>query len=382
MKIGFVFDDSLDRNDGVQQYIKTLGKWMSGNDHEVRYLVGETKDAGEFQPYCFTLAKNLRVRFNKNRLSIPLPASKQQISKVLTEEQFDVLHVQAPFSPMLAARIINAAPPKTGVVATFHIVGDGFKENFGLKLLKLTEQKALKRVHEYLAVSSAAVRASQVYFPDIPLVSPNVVDIKKYKFRGQRNIKRAKKLKIIFLGRLVERKGVHHLIDALVLLKKREIISKLEVKIAGDGPDRTFLQTKVRDAGLSSVVSFLGMVDESVKPELLAEADLAVFPSTSGESFGIVLIEAMAVGTLTLGGRNPGYATVLDGPKEMLVNPRNRREFARRLEDLLTDDDLRRKLYQWQRERIGDFDVETVGPKLLDHYRAAIRHAITLSNGG
>jgi len=382
MKIGFVFDDSLDRSDGVQQYIKTLGTWLMANGHEVRYLVGQTIDSGSYQPYVHSLSKNIGVRFNKNRLSIPLPASKRHIKRVLMEEKFEVLHVQAPFSPMLAEKVILAADKEVGIVSTFHIVGDGLKENAGLRLLKLLQRKSLKRINRNLAVSPAAVQTAKNYYYSSTDVCPNVVDLTRFDAPLEKQRRASKQLKLVFLGRLVERKGAHHLIEAVNLLKKSELIDRLILQIAGDGPDRAYLEGKVKEYGLSEVVEFLGFIDEEIKPRFLAEADVAVFPATSGESFGIVLIEAMAVGTLTLGGNNEGYAGVLDGPKEMLVNPRNHREFASRLERLLTDSKLKMKLYKWQGQRVKDFDVETVGPKLLEYYRAAIVHATSLSKKG
>src|SRR3989344_1271873 len=99
MKIGFVLDDGFDRLDGVQQYMLTYGQWLTKEGHEVHYLVGETTHS--IIPNLHSLSRNLKVRFNKNRSSIPLKIYKNAIKKLLSEEKFDVLHIQMPYSPML-----------------------------------------------------------------------------------------------------------------------------------------------------------------------------------------------------------------------------------------------------------------------------------------
>jgi len=373
MKIGFVFDDSLDRDDGVQQYVKTMGRWLIKKGHEVKFLVGDTHAADDLQSRVYSLSKNFGVKANRNRLSIPLPASNKQIKKILEEERFDVLHVQAPYNPLLASKVIMRAGSATGIVATFHIVGGSWVENSGIRLLSLLQRKSLNRIDEHLGVSPAAVEASKKYFRVLPHVSSNVVNLTKF---WPSNEYRTSSLKtILFLGRLVERKGVQHLVEAFKLLND----SAVKLIIAGDGPLRESLQTKVAEANLSENVNFLGYINEKDKPKLLREADLAVFPSTSGESFGIVLIESMASGTLTLGGNNEGYSSVLNGPEDMLIDPTDYSAFASRLKMMIYDEVKRKELIDWQRDRVNVFDVERVGPKLLDHYRAAQRHRISLS---
>ncbi|HTH72515.1 MAG TPA: glycosyltransferase family 4 protein, partial [Candidatus Pristimantibacillus sp.] len=105
LKIGLVLDDSLDKVDGVQQYVLIVGRWLTAQGHDVHYLVGETKRTD--LPGMHSLARNVKVRFNKNRMAIPLPANLRAIRALLKREQFDVLHVQVPYSPALAGRIIK-----------------------------------------------------------------------------------------------------------------------------------------------------------------------------------------------------------------------------------------------------------------------------------
>lgn len=110
MKIGFVLDDSLDKTDGVQQYIITLGSWLAKQGHNVHYLVGETHR--DDIPNIHSLSKNIAVRFNKNRMSMPLKADKSKIVKLLNDEQFDIIHVQMPYSPLMAGFVVSNVSQK------------------------------------------------------------------------------------------------------------------------------------------------------------------------------------------------------------------------------------------------------------------------------
>ena len=119
LTIGFVFDDSLDKPDGVQQYVLILSRWLQAQGHEVHYLLGETRRLDIANLH--SLSRNVTVRFNQNRMAMPLPARLKPIRDLLHQVHFDVLHVQVPYSPALAGRIIKAVEPDTAVVGTFHI---------------------------------------------------------------------------------------------------------------------------------------------------------------------------------------------------------------------------------------------------------------------
>src|SRR6266550_2304855 len=150
LRIGFVFDDSLDSSDGVAQQVKTLGRWLSNQNHEVSYLVGETKLEQWAGGQVYSLARNRSVIFNANRLSVPLPASHSRIKAVLDDHKFDVLHVQMPHSPFMAQRVIKAASPQTAIVGTFHIVPSGLLASIGSRFLNLMYGRNLRLFDEII----------------------------------------------------------------------------------------------------------------------------------------------------------------------------------------------------------------------------------------
>lgn len=367
LSVGLVFDDSLDRPDGVSQYVKTLGAWLSRQGYDVSYLVGETKIKTWAGGKVYSLSKNQVVNFNGNKLSMPLPGNSRAIKKLLNDQRFDVLHVMVPYSPFMAARVIKYASKQTAVIGTFHIFPSGIMSEAGSRLLRLVLSNSWRRFYEIVSVSQATADFARTHYRIKTSVVPNPVDIAAFKTSKVEDHKN----EIIFLGRLVKRKGASYLIDAFEILCR--INPDARLVIAGDGADRPKLQAKVRHLGLSDKIKFLGYIKESDKPSLLAQAAIACFPSLYGEAFGIVLIEAMAAGTkVVLAGDNPGYRSVLGGNPELLVDPTDTPAFARRLNELLSDENKRRSIHEWQDSEIERYDIEVVGKQLVQIYDSAI----------
>ncbi len=368
MRIGIVFDDSLDRADGVQQYVKTIGRWLQKQDHVVHYLVGESDPQLHSDLTVYSMTKNFGVSGNQNKLSLPLPANKENIRKILDEQEYDVLHIQMPYNPLMSGRIINEAPVETRIVGTFHIVGASWVENYGSKLLSLAQRKTLRHIDKIVSVSSAAQEFSKKYFGIESDIIPNAVDMSKFKIGKKLAKFDDGKQNILFLNRLMKRKGCEHLIEAVHWLDNRGMFKNRRLIVVGKGPLRTSLETMAKHYGLGEKIIFEGFIKEESKADYLSSADLAVYPATGGESFGIVLIEAMANGTLTLGGNNPGYATVLGGRPELLVDPTDTDIFAKRIDSLLNNKKKATSLVAWQSEEVKKYDIENVGKQLLKLY--------------
>ncbi|WP_062070137.1 glycosyltransferase family 4 protein [Demequina sediminicola] len=370
MKIAFVLDDSIDRPDGVQQYVLTLGAFMERAGHEVHYVCS---DATRTDVRVHSLARNTGVRFNGNDLRVPLPTSRTALRVFLDQQRFDVIHVQIPHSPLFASRVVDEARAIQGrsvrIVGTFHILPDGTVSEYGTRALGWLQRNNLRKFDEFCAVSQPAAEFAQRSFGITPQVIPCSIDTSLFAdaVPAERDSDR---LRITFLGRLVERKGAAELIAALAALPV-ELRDRLEVRIGGKGPMLELLQTSVAQSALRDIVTFDGFVSEEDKPGYYASADIAAFPATGGESFGIVLIEAMASGAgVVFGGANPGYLTVLGDRPEVSVDARDTTAFSAALARLIEDDALRAELHAEQAERVMRFDVETVGAQILELYAA------------
>jgi len=335
----------------------------------VSYLVGQSALPSWHGGQVYSLSRNLRVRWGGNRLSMPLVPHLGQIKRVLAEKQFDVVHVQVPYSPFMAQPVIHKLQPQTALVGTFHVYPAHKLAIVGSKALKILYGRSLRRFDAQLSVSSAAQAFAKAAYGIDSVVSPNVVDLAR--FKTAETAERDNRQRIVFLGRLVERKGGQQLLAAFARLRQNH--PQVELVIAGDGPQRTQLEKFVKQNKLKKSVRFLGYVSEADKPAILASADIACFPSLYGESFGIVLIEAMASGAgVVLGGNNPGYASVLEDQPQLLVDPKNAADFASRLEKLLSNNTLRQRLHDWQQTAVKKYDVRTVGPQVLAVYRQVI----------
>ncbi len=370
LSIGFLYDDTLDSSDGVAQQVKTLGSWLSSRGHSVSYLVGETKMRRYGGGEVYSLAKNRTVTFNGNRLSIPVLTNRNKIKKVLASRRFDVLHVQVPYSPLMSQVVINQADKSTAIVGTFHIYPSTFLAVAGSYILRLLLAASLKKFDQIVSVSQPAADFAKRTFGIPTDVLPNVVDVAKFSHVNGKNSD-TESYHIVFLGRLVKRKGCLYLLKAFAMLKKT--VPNIRLTVAGAGPQRSVLERYVKQQKLGDSVNFTGFISEKDKPMLLASADIACFPSLYGESFGIVLIEAMAAGAkVVLAGQNPGYTSVLSAQRDLLIDPTNTEQFAARIGKLLRNQQIADELHKWQLTEVKKYDVATVGPKIEAIYRQAI----------
>src|SRR3569833_100544 len=200
LKIGVVFDDSLDTTDGVAQYVKALGGWLSQAGHSVTYLVGQSKTKQWQGGRVYSLSKNLRVRWAGNRLSISLIPKIKLMNQVLKAADLDVVHVMVPYSPFMAEPLIRKLKPHTALVGTVHIYPASFLSSVGSRLLRILYGRNLKRFDAMFSVSLAAQAYAKASLKVDSDVLPNVVQVDKFR---SSSAKKATKPTIVFLGRLV-----------------------------------------------------------------------------------------------------------------------------------------------------------------------------------
>lgn len=375
LRVGLVIDDSLDRPDGVQQHVLTLGAWLSGQGHEVHYLSSTTVRTDLANMH--SLARNLRLKFNGNRLGIPLPAPARGITALLGSVDFDVLHINMPYSPLLAGRVITRARPGTRVVGTFHILPWTRLTRWGTRLLGLVQRRQLRRFTTVIAVSApAAVFAAEALHVS-PVVIGNPVDVARFAQAREAELARVAEpagtdqhpVRIVFLGRLVERKGAGELLRAVAALRALTP-APVQVVLGGTGPLRDELEAYVAAQGLGDCVEFIGYVAEEDKAALLAGADVVALPSTGGESFGISVVEALAASRgVVLAGDNPGYRTVMEGLEDQLVDATDTPAFAIALKRYVDDAAARTEASARQVIHAGRFDVNVIGAQVLEVYR-------------
>jgi phosphatidylinositol alpha-mannosyltransferase len=368
LSIALVYDDSLDRPGGVAQHVEMLRRGLTARGHQVHLLVGESRSPN---PACRSLARNVAVRFNGNRLTVPLLAPTAGLEKALFEISPDVLHVQMPYSPLLAGRLVARAHERTAVVGTSHVFSESLRVRLGARLLAAVNARTSGRFDRVLAVSQAARSFAERHSRmRVDAVVPNMVDIAAIRAlaRGARPFTQPT---VVFIGSLVPRKGVDCLVAAWPAVLDQHPEARLI--IAGDGPRRQALERLARQTGIGRRVRFLGLVDEAEKARLLAAADVACFPSLYGESFGIVMLEAMAIGTpVVLAGDNVGYRELLEGRHDALVNARRTQMLARALAEGLSEAEERELRQRWQARLAARHDLQAVTDEVLEQYHQAL----------
>lgn len=368
LNIGIVFDDSMDRFDGVQQYILTLYNYLTSKGHHVYFFVGETLNSE--LPNLYSLSKNLKVKFNRNVLSIPIYSlSYKKIYNIIDPLKIDIIHVQMPFSPLMAAKIIKYASANSiPITGSFHILGYTNLQALATKLLSVLTKQHLNNFSKIYSISAPAQNFSNKYYGINSEVLGAPVNIKYFKATKHLNYD---KIDILYLGRLVERKAPIDLLKALVYLKKhfKDSYSKINsITIAGSGYQEKMLKSYVVENKLSNKVNFSGYVSEKEKLRLLQSSHISVFPSRGGESFGIVLLEALASGnTLVLAANNPGYNSVLSDVSNQLFKVKDPIDLAKKINWYIKQPEQIIEAVKQTNKLLDKYDVNFVGNKILSN---------------
>ena len=371
MKIGLVLPYNITKGGGVKEHVLAQHDELARRGHEVVIITPQPREpyTPEGRKVVFLgTATEVRTMLHTTP-TISASVLTDEIDSLLEHEQFDVLHFHEPWVPVLSRQILSRS--NTVNVATFHAkLPETAVSRTMAKAITPYTKPLLRHIDAFTAVSEAAAEYL-LSLADVSVeIIPNGIDLKHYRKSASTTRPSDTPKTILYIGRLEHRKGVKYLLQAFAQLQARE--PEVRLLIAGDGPDREKLEAQARDLELSHV-EFLGFIDEATKKQLLHTADLFCSPAVFGESFGIVLLEAMASGLVTVAGDNPGYESVMqDLGKLSLINPKATSLFAHRLQLLLMDDDLRALWKKWARDYVRQFDY----PKVIDRYEAVYETAL------
>ncbi|WP_063050102.1 glycosyltransferase family 4 protein [Nocardia arthritidis] len=360
MKIGMVCPYSFDVPGGVQAHVVELARVFIERGHKVSVLA----PAGEDTPlpeFVVSAGRAVAIPYNGSvaRLSFG-PMAYTRIRRWIDGNDFDVLHIHEPNAPSLSMLALKIA--EGPIVATFHT-------STTKSLVLSTFQGVLRPYHEKIsgriAVSELARRWQVEALGSDAVEIPNGVDVPAFA--------RAPMLPgypraggtVLFLGRYDEpRKGMEVLLGALPDLVRGH--PDVEILIVGRG-DEDRLR---REAGkLSGHLRFLGQVSDEEKASAMRSADVYVAPNLGGESFGIILIEAMAAGTAVVASELDAFRRVLrDGTAGMLVPIGDSAALAAALHTVLTDEVRREALVRTATQVVGEYDWPVVAEQILRVY--------------
>ena len=369
MKIGLVCPYSLDVPGGVQNHVRDLAAVLEARGHRIGVLApGE--EPNSLPSYVTTVGKAVPVRFNGSVARLAFgPRVAARTRGWLREGGFDLLHVHEPATPSVSLIALWAA--EVPVVATFHTANPRSRAmSSAAGLLR----PSLEKISARIAVSEAARTTFVQHMGGEPLVVPNGIDCAPFAAAQPRpewaGAVGASPV-AVFLGRIDEpRKGLPVLLAAWPEVVSRHPAARLLVAGRGEGGPE-LVPPEVRGR-----VEFLGQVSDEDRRRLLASADVFVAPQTGGESFGIVLVEAMAAGAPVVASDLAAFDAVLGGGRcGVLFAAGDAAGCAKAVADLLSDDVRRTNLrtvgpvearrYDWSRVAP---DIEAVYDTVLARF--------------
>ena len=373
MRIVQVCPYAMERRGGVQNHVRDISRWLRGAGHEVT-IVAPGPGVAEGEPAVVPLGRHLSIGLSGTRFEVTWVGGGELSEAMarLDAASIDIVHVHTPFVPALPYRVWRAFRRPT--VATFHATLPP-QDRLLRAVLGPVARMMRDRAAATIAVSASAADLLKPERRDRPIdLLPPAIDLAAWRAAGQEAASMAtataadRPRRVLFLGRFEARKGLDVLVAAWPEIVRRGGSSPPELIIAGGGELAPLAEGLARRG--PGRVRIVDTPDDATARRLVAEADLFVSPAPWGESFGLVLIEAMAAGTPVVAAANPGYAGVLTGFGEAtLVPPGDAAALARTVGDLLADPARLRALAAWGRDHVTQFDVAAVGPRLLDVYR-------------
>lgn len=363
MKIALVCPYNISRGGGVLEIIKDLRRAFEAHGHSVLMLTPQPREAlAEDTEGIVFLGGGTEFRSpTHTSLQISVSVDTEAIAEVLAKEKFDIIHFHEPWVPVLSRQILSRSNSVN--IATFHgVIPETIMSRSVIKVVTPYSLSILKYLDELTAVSDAAAEYIRSLTDRPVTIIPNGIDLLRYNRLDKTALPAKKKKTVLYIGRLEKRKGVKYLLEAYAILQDKN--PDIELIIAGDGPDRERLELLAEDLRLANI-KFLGYVSDATKIKLLQTAELFCSPAVYGESFGLVLLEAMATGAVTIAGNNSGYDVLMrDFGQLSVVNPHDIKEFARRMKLLLDNCDLRKLWVDWASDYVKEYDY----PKIIQQY--------------
>jgi phosphatidylinositol alpha-mannosyltransferase len=365
VRIGIVCPYSFDVPGGVQNHVRDLAETLIGLGHAVSVL-GPADDDDALPPYVVSAGRAVPVPYNGSVARLAFgPLSAARVRRWLGAGHFDVLHVHEPFTPSLSLlAVLSARGP---VVATFHTAMTRSRAMVAAQgVIQLVSEKITGRI----AVSEPARKVQVEHLGHSAWEIPNGVNVARYESAVAMPGWPGPGGAIGFLGRYTEaRKGFPLLRDAFALLAADRPGLRLLVAGRGDPGD------VVGDLppGIRERAVFLGMVSETDKVRMLRSVDVYVAPNTGGESFGMILTEAMAAGTAVVASDLDAFRRVLDNGRAGALFPTGDvKALADTVARLLDDPPARSMLAGQAREVVAGYDWPVVAARVVEVYRTAI----------
>lgn len=363
LRIGIVCPYSWDVPGGVQNHIRDLAEFLIANGHYVEVLA-PASETNELPDYVVSAGRAVSIPYNGAvaRVLFGVVAN-SRVRSWIHEGDFDLLHLHEPAIPSLS--LLACWAGEGAMVGTFHAAA---KYQKAIVAIGPILEPVIEKLSARIAVSESARLTLTAHLETDAMVIPNGIYANNYRDGKKRTEWQGNT--IGFLGRFEEdRKGLPVLLDALPILSR--FIPDIRILIAGPGDSEEVL-SKV-DPQLRRRVEFLGKISETDKADFLASVSLYIAPNTGGESFGIILAEAMAGGAAVVASDIPAFADVLgNGEFGALFESENSKNLATVIIDLLRDESKRNELATAGALHAQRFDWGRVGEEIFEVYEVAM----------
>ena len=363
LRIGLVCPYSWDFPGGVQNHVRDLAEFLISNGHYVEVLAPAT-ESEDLPDYVVSAGRAISIPYNGAvaRVLFGVGAN-SRVRSWINDGDFDLLHLHEPAIPSLS--LLACWAGEGAMVGTFHAAAKYQKAIFAIGPIL---EPVIEKLSARIAVSESARLTLTAHLETDAIVIPNGIYADNY--RNGSSHPQWQGNTIGFLGRFEEdRKGLPVLLDALPIISR--FIPDIRVLIAGPGDSEEVL-AKV-DPQLRHRVEFLGKISEEDKADFLASVSLYIAPNTGGESFGIILAEAMAGGAAVVASDIPAFADVLGhGQYGALFESENSENLAKVIIDLLRDEAKRKELAAAGTVHAQRFDWGQVGEEIFEVYELAM----------
>lgn len=368
MRIGIVCPYSFDVPGGVQFHVRDLAEALLARGHEVSVLAPADEDT-PVPDYLVPAGRAIPVHYNGSVARMTFgPVSARRVRKWLEAGDFDVLHLHEPVTPSLGMLALWIA--QGPIVATFHTA---LLRSRALQVAYPMVRSSLEKISARIAVSEDARRTLVDHLGGDAVVIPNGVYVDRFADAepDPRWTGTPEAPTVAFLGRLDEpRKGLPVLTAAIPALLEQ--IPGARVLVAGRGEQGVEDAREALGAHASSV-EFLGSISDEDKARLLSSVDVYCAPQTGGESFGIVLVEAMSAGSTVVASDLGAFRRVLDdGRAGVLFRTEDPADLAATLVRVLRDPELRARTTAHAAQVVRRYDWSTVAERVLTVYEMVI----------
>ncbi|OQB28226.1 MAG: GDP-mannose-dependent alpha-(1-2)-phosphatidylinositol mannosyltransferase [Chloroflexi bacterium ADurb.Bin180] len=373
MKIALVTPYQYPYPGGVTEHVSHLDHCFREWGHEVKIIAPCPEDATDIPDNVIRMGSHITpIGFGGSISRITLsPRIYRPVKKLLKAENFDIIHLHEPLMPALPLFVLRHS--KTINVGTFHAYRE--TPHWGLETLRPVFDPFFDKLHAKICVSHAAWDQISRYYPDDYAIIPNGIDVQEFTNPGVLPIEKYVdgRPNILFMGRMEKRKGFRYLMRAFPYIVEAVPDARLIVAGAFEKEDKEPFVRYARMHGLSSV-KFVGRVSEEELPRYYKTCDVFCAPSTGFESFGIVLLEAMAAGKPIVASNIRGYRSVMeDGQEGLLVEPENEHAIADAIIRLLQNPTLCQEMGQRGQRKAMRYDWPLVARQVLDVYEELIK---------